>query len=618
MAGLHNKKSHKASDFRLAARLLRYLSPYKWKVVAALLLVVVNVPLAAAGPLLTKAAIDLFIFPDLSRAPTGYVLWVKQGASFFGWGGSRSQGLIFIGILFLLANLIQSAIQYLRTMLTEVVGQNAIHDLRQEIFAHLQEVSIQFHERNSLGRLMTRVTSDVDALFEVVNSGMVMIFSHAAMVIYSAAWMFRINWRLAFVSCAVLLLMVAFAAWFRVTARPAFRRFREQIGVINAFLQEHIAGMPVVQIFNREKWEMSRFESINHAHFQAAVAVMFRNALFYPIIEMMLSSGMALILWYGGGHVITRLISMGSLIAFVQFAQSFYDPVAEISSRYPLLQAALASAENIFELLNEPLAVSSPGKIVRLGAVRGKIEFRNVWFAYQDQDWILKDVSFSVEPGEKVAFVGRTGAGKTTIANLLLRFYEIQSGQILLDNVDIQQMDIEELRSSFSVVPQEIFLFPGDIASNIKLGNQSITDERVRAAAREVYADEFIVNLERGYQSEILEKGIGLSVGQKQLIGFARALAFDRPILILDEATSSIDAQTEIQIREAVQRTMTGRTALVIAHRLSTIQAMDRILVMHNGEIRESGDHKSLIALRGLYWTLYQLQFHSESSTCSA
>ena len=618
MADRRQQITRGASDWRLAARLLRYLYPYKWRVAAAFALIVVNVPLAAAGPLLTKAAIDLFILPDSSGEPSGYVLGVKHGADLLGLGGSRHQGLVFIAILFLLANLIQSAIQYLRTLITEVVGQNAVHDLRQEIFSHLQRVPIQFYDGNPVGRLMTRLTTDVDALFEVLNSGMITLFGHAIMVIYTVAWMFRINVPLALISCTALLLIIAFTSWFRAASRPAFRHLREWISALNAFLQEHLAGMHVVQIFNREKQEMARFESINRSHFQAAMSAMSRNAFFYPAIETLLSIGMALVLWYGGGHVMNRLISLGSLIAFMQFAQSFYDPIAEISSKYPMLQAAFASSENIFALLDEPAAAASPANPSAVGAVRGRIEFRNVWFAYQGEDWILKNVSFTVEPGEKVAFVGRTGAGKTTIASLLLRFYEIQSGQILLDDIDIRQLEIKELRSCFSVVPQDISLFPRDITSNIRLGNRFITEDEVRTAACAVHMDEFILKLEKGYQSEISESGLGLSVGQKQLIGFARALAFDRPILILDEATSSIDPQTEIHVREAAGKTMAAKTALVIAHRLSTIQAMNKILVMHDGEIRESGDHKTLLALRGLYWTLYQLQLHSDPGAVRA
>jgi ATP-binding cassette, subfamily B, multidrug efflux pump len=612
MTDRHPQSGQKTSDWRLTARLLRYLYPYKWRSATALGLIVVNVPLAAVGPLLTKAAIDLFILPDSSRELSHYVLWIKHGSDFLGLGGSRHQGLAFIAILFTLANLLQAVIQYWKTFITEMIGQSAVHDLRQEIFGHLQRVSIKFYDRNSIGSLMTRLTADVDALFEVLTSGAITLLGQAAAVVYTLIWMFLINARLAPVSCVALLLIIAFTTWFRTVSRPVFRRLRECISGLNAFWQEHLAGMHVVQIFTREKQEMRRFESINQNHYRAAISAVFRNAFYYPAIETLLATGMALVLWYGGGEVLHHLIGLGSLIAFLQFAQSFYDPVSEISSRYPLLQGAIASSENIFALLDEPAAFVPPENPVRMDVARGRIEFRNVWFAYEGEDWVLKNVSFTVEPGEKVAFVGRSGAGKTTITNLLLRFYEIQRGQILLDGTDIRQMEIEELRSNFSVVPQDVALFSRDVASNISLGNHFIHHEKVREAARAVYMDEFILKLEKGYASEISEGGAGLSVGQKQLIGFARALAFDRPILVLDEATSSLDPQTEIHVREAAARAMAGRTALVIAHRLSTIQAVNKILVMHDGTIRESGDHKTLLAQRGLYWMLHQLQFHSK------
>ncbi len=582
---------------------------------AALALVVANVPLAAAGPLLTKAAIDLYILPGSSAQASGYVLWLKHGAELAGLGRSRPQGIVFIAALFLLANFFQLAIQYWIMLITETIGQNVVHDLRQEIFSHLQKVPIQFYDRNPVGKLMTRLTTDVDAILNLFNYASIKLLGHAIMVLYTLAWMLRINMRLAVISCSILMLVLAFTTWFRLAGRPVLREQREWTSRLNAFWQEHLAGMHIVQFFTREKQEMARFEEINRAHCQSAITAVRRNAFYYPAVEDMLAIGTAGILWWGGGEVVHHLIGLGSLVAFIQFAQSFYEPIGEISLRYPLVLAALASSENVFALLDGPAASAPPGQPARLGPLQGRIEFRNVWFAYQGEDWVLKDVSFTVGPGEKAAFVGRTGAGKTTIASLLLRFYEIQRGAILLDGTDVRQLDLQELRSKFSVVPQDISLFPRSILSNIRLGNDLISQEKALEAARAAYMDEVILKLEKGYESEISENGLGLSVGEKQLIGFARALAFDRPVLILDEATSSLDPRTESHVREVARRAMANRTSLVIAHRLSTIQAMDKIIVMHDGMVRESGDHKTLLAQRGLYWMLYQLQFHDGPGT---
>lgn len=612
------KRLDRTHDLRLAARLFRYLHACKWSILAAAALTILNAPLATAGPLLTKAAIDLFLMPDLSRPLSGYVLWLKQGANFVGLGGSRHHGLIFIAILFLLANVAQSVAQSLQDMLTQNAGQKAIHDLRQEIFGHLQKVPIRLYDRTPVGQLMARLTADVDSLDEMFTGGIVPVAANAAVALYVVALMFQIDGFLALVSCGAFVGMIVLVARFRRTVSLVFQRLRQRAAAMNAFLQEHLAGMQVIQIFTREAEEMRRFERADREYWQQQVAETLRNALFHPAIEALMFVGIGLIICYGGGQVMGQAMGLGTLVAFVQLAQSFYDSVTDIGSRYHTLRGALVASERIFELLDEPMANAALGETAHLGVARGRIEFRNVWFAYEDEDWILRNVSFIVEPGETVALVGRTGAGKTTIANLLLRFYEIQRGQILLDGIDIRGVHPAELRAGFAMVPQDIFLFAGDITSNIRLGNRSIAETRVRAAARDVHLEEFIVRLENGYQSKVFEGGAGLSVGQKQLVGFARALALDRPILILDEATSSVDTHTESQIRDAIQQIMAGRTALVIAHRLSTIQSADRILVMHKGEIRESGDHKSLLARRGLYWMLHQIQFFHEPVAIAA
>jgi ATP-binding cassette subfamily B protein len=459
---------------------------------------------------------------------------------------------------------------------------------------------------------MTRLTTDVDALNEMFTAGVIVVFGDVAMIVYIAVWMFQVNWRLCLVSFAIIPLLAALTTWFRRGARSSFREVRVRIARINAFLQEHITGMPVVQLFNREEREMGKFEEINRAHRKANIDTIFYYAVFYPAVEIIGAIGIALIIWFGGGQVIKGVTTIGTLVAFIQLARSFYEPISDISEKYNILQSAMASSERIFKLLDEPVLIESPEGPKHIGRARGRIEFRNVWFAYKDEDWVLRDVSFVAEPGERVAFVGRTGAGKTSITNLLLRFYDIQRGQILLDGVDIREMDLQELRANFSIVLQDVFLFSGDIAANIRLGNKSITDEQVEYAAQQVHADTFIERLPARFGTEIRERGAGLSVGQKQLISFARALAFDPRVLILDEATSSIDTETELLIRDAVERLMEGRTSIVIAHRLSTIQSVDKIIVMHKGEIRESGNHQQLLAQRGLYWRLYQLQFYRE------
>jgi ATP-binding cassette subfamily B multidrug efflux pump len=602
----------KAYDSRLMRRLLRYLWPYKWYALTALVLTMGSAPLVLAGPPLTKAAIDLFLAPDPSKPVSGFALFLKHSAERFGFGASAYQGIVFISIVFFIANIAAFAVQYTQAIVMQAMGQYIMYDLRKQIFAHLQKLPVQFYDRNPVGRLMTRLTTDVDALNEMFTAGVIAIFGDVAMIFFIVIWMFLVNWKLALVSFAILPLLAALTTWFRLGARASFREVRVRIARINAFLQEHITGMPVVQLFNREEKEMRKFNEINQAHRKANIDTIFYYAVFYPAVEIVGAIGIALIIWYGGGQVIRGVATIGTLVAFIQLARAFYEPISDISEKYNILQSAMASSERIFKLLDEPVTIASADKPVRLGRARGSLEFRNVWFAYKDEDWILKDVSFTAEPGERVAFVGHTGAGKTTITNLLLRFYDVQRGQILLDGIDIRELDLEELRSNFSIVLQDVFLFSGDIATNIRLGNEAISDEQMRAAARDVHVDDFVSKLPEGYKAELRERGAGLSVGQKQLISFARALAFDPRVLILDEATSSIDTETELLIRDAVERLMEGRTSIVIAHRLSTIQSVDKIIVMHKGEIREVGNHQDLLAQHGLYWRLYQLQFYQE------
>jgi ATP-binding cassette subfamily B multidrug efflux pump len=589
-------------------RLLAYMSPYRRYVVFALILTMLGGPLVVAGPPLVKAAVDLYLLPDPAHAPEGYMLLIKQVADQSGLGGSPSSGLAFVALLLMLANFAAMLVLYAEAFLLQRMGQHIMHDLRNEIFAHLQRLPLQFYDRNPVGRLMTRLTSDVDALNELFSSVVVAFFGDMAMLLYIVFWMFLLDWRLALVSLVVLPPLIGVTIWFRLRSRTAFRNVRTQVARINTFLQERLSGMPVVQLFNREESELRTFKGINRDYRKANLDAIFYNAVFFPAVDIVVAAGIALIIWYGGGQVLQAAVTVGTVIAFLQMAEMLYEPIGDMSERYNLLQAGMAASERIFELLDEPVTMESPAKAVHAGEVRGQIEFRNVWFAYEDEDWVLKDVSFVVQPGESVAFVGHTGAGKTTITNLLLRFYDVQRGQVLLDGVDVRDLELSKLRSSFSVVSQDVFLFSEDIARNIRLGNESISDECVREAARQVNADSFISKLNDGYSTELHERGAGISVGQKQLISFARALAFDGSVLILDEATSSIDTETEFLIHDAVKRLMEGRTSLVVAHRLSTVQAVDKIIVLHKGEVRESGTHHELLQQRGLYWLLNQIQ----------
>ena len=591
-------------------RLLSYLWPYKHYVVIALALTMLGGLLVVAGPPLVKAAVDLYLVPDPSHAPAGYTLVVKQAADTLGFGGGPASGIAFISLLLLIANFTAMLVLYAEAFLLQRMGQHIMFDLRNEIFEHLQRLPVQYYDETPIGDLMARLTSDVEALNELFSSVVVAFFGDIAMLLYIVFWMFLLDWRLALVSLVVLPPLVGVTIWFRVRFRDAFRAVRRHVARISTFLQERLTGMSVIQLFNREENELREFKGINRDYRKANLDALFYNAVFFPAVDIIVAAGIALIIWYGGGQVLQGALTLGTVIAFLQMAEMLYEPIGDMSERYNLLQAALSASERIFELLDEPVAVTPMEQPATIERVQGKLEFRNVWFAYYEDEWVLKDVSFVVQPGESVAFVGYTGAGKTTITNLLLRFYEVQQGQILLDDVDIREIDLNKLRSSFSIVPQDVFLFSEDISANIRLGSVTIDDERVQEAARQVNADAFIKKLSDGYATELNERGAGISVGQKQLISFARALAFDPRILILDEATSSIDTETEGLIHDAVKKLMAGRTSLVIAHRLSTVQDVDKIIVLHKGEIRESGTHQELLRQRGLYWLLNQLSFY--------
>ena len=492
-------------------------------------------------------------------------------------------------------------------VLMNLMGQYIMYDLRKQIFTHLQRLDVQFFDRNPVGRLMTRVTTDVDALNEMFTAGFVAIFGDIFVLAGIVGVLFWMNWRMALVLFSITPAIILVSAWFRRGARVTYRQVRARIAAINAFLQEHISGMATVQLFNRADAEAAKFEKLNSRHRDANIDSIFYYAVFYPVIELIETVGVALIVWYGGGQVIRGTLSIGALIAFFTYSQRFYEPISDLSEKYNILQAAMAASERIFKLLDTPVRIEDRGKR-EVGELRS-IEFKNVCFAYNEPEWVLKNVSFRVERGERVAIVGHTGAGKTTVTALLLRFYEPQRGEILINGVDIAEYSLESLRALFAIVQQEFFLFTGSVEQNISLSDPDISAEAVRNAAVRVQADRFIARLPEQYAAEVRERGAGFSVGEKQLLSFARALAFNPPVLILDEATSSIDTETERLIQEAIQTLMEGRTSIVIAHRLSTIRSADTILVFHHGEIRERGTHDELMRANGLYRKLYEIQY---------
>jgi ATP-binding cassette, subfamily B, multidrug efflux pump len=592
-------------DTKAAGRLLRYLAPYKRLVFIALLLTIVVNLVRQIGPLLTKWSID-----DYIRPAAGGVIGIDHAFS----------GITLLAIIYLLSLVVTLGIGYFQDVLLNTIGQRVMYDLREQIFGKLQTVEVAFYDTHPVGRLVTRLTTDVDALNELFTSGLVEVLGDIVLIVGALGIMFYFNWKLALVSLLVLPLLAAATAWFRRGAREGFRQVRTKIARLNAFTQEHISGAQTVQLFNREKKAFQQFTEINAAHLEANLNTIFYYAVFYPLVNLISAIGIAAIVWYGGGQVIQNAITIGTLVAFLQYTQRLWQPIQDISDKFNIFQAAIVASERIFRLLDTPDKITSPAEPrLPLTGVRamGRIEFRNVWFAYKGEDWVLKDISFTVNPGESVALVGHTGSGKTTITNLLMRFYDVQRGEILLDGVDIRFWDLRMLRANFAVVLQDVFLFSGDITSNIRLGNKDIDDQRVEWAASEVRAHGFIERLDGSYQTTVRERGAGFSVGQKQLISFARALAFDPRILVLDEATSSIDTETEQLIQKAIERVMADRTSIIIAHRLSTIQRVDKIIVLHKGEIREMGDHQELLAQRGIYFKLYQLQYKEETRAMS-
>jgi len=574
----------KVYDARLMRRLLRYLAPYRWVAVIGVLMLLLLSLLQLAGPYLAKLAIDRYI-----------------GHSDF--AGLTRISLVFAGIL-----AAQFVLRVSQTYLVQWMGQNVMRDLRLEIFTHLQRLPLSFFDRNPVGRLMTRITTDVENLNELLSSGVVAIFGDVFTLVGIVVVMLWLNWRLALITFTVLPFLTVATFLFRRFVRQAYREIRLRIARINAYLQENITGMVIVQLFNREKRNFEHFRRLNYDYLEAYLRTIFYHAVFFPIVELLSAVALGLILWYGGLRVFSGTLTIGALVAFLQYAQRFFRPISDLSEKYNIMQSAMAASERIFKLLEEPEQPSFTPPVKHLEHCRGEIEFRNVWFAYHDEDWVLRDISFHVKPGERVAFVGATGSGKTSIMSLLTRLYEPQKGQILLDGIDIRHIPLDELRRAVGVVPQDVFLFSGSVAENIRLGNRDISEDVVRQVAQALNVDRFVERLPRGYDEEVRERGGILSTGQRQLLAFARALAYDPKVIILDEATSSVDTETERLVQEALEKLMVGRTCLIVAHRLSTVQTADRIIVIHKGKIREQGTHQELLALRGIYYRLYQLQ----------
>ncbi len=631
----------KAYDSRLMRRLLTYLRPYRWQVSIAIGAIILKSFADVLGPYLVKVAVDRYLAP-VKETRSGLWNWLSPSPLH----GIAQISCIYFGLL-----LFSFILEFLQTYYMQLTGQRVMFDLRSQIFRHLQRMHVAFFDKNPVGRLVTRVTTDVDALNEMFTSGVVSIFEDFFVLAGILGIMLCMNWKLALITFAVLPLIVVATKIFRDKVRDSYRRIRTAIARINSYLQEHVSGMVVLQLFNRERKAYSKFSEINRSHMDAFKDAILAYAIYYPAVDFFSAIAIACVIWFGGLDVMSGLsvksvaisfnphtlvsfnlvaaaASLGVLIAFTQYAMRFFRPIMDFSEKYNILQSAMAASERIFKLLDTPVDVVSPAVTKRPDGP-GRIEFDHVWFAYRDvpedtdssgngngvsaqPDWVLRDVSFAIEPGETVAVVGHTGAGKTTLISLLLRFYDVQKGAVRIDGVDVKEMDLADLRSRFGVVLQDPFLFSGTIGGNIRLGTQRIQDAHVQQAAEDVNLADFIRELPKGFDEEVRERGSTLSTGQKQLISFARALAHEPKILILDEATSSVDTETEFRVRDALARMVEGRTSLIIAHRLSTIQRADKIIVMHKGNVREMGTHQELLANRGIYYKLYQLQYKDQ------
>jgi ATP-binding cassette subfamily B protein len=578
----------KAYDARLMRRLLSYVKPYRKYVLFAILLNIIVSSLGPLRPYLTKIAIDDYI------------------------AKSNFNGLMLISLLLFLSLLFQATIQYFLTYATQYLGQKTLYDLRIELFSHVQRLALKFFDKTPIGRIVTRTTNDVESLGELFSSGIVMVFSDIFIILWILGFMFFLDIKLTLVTLSVLPILIYGTFLFRKKVREAYRNVRLHLARLNSYMQEHITGMNIVQIFRKEDDEANKFSSINFDHKEANIKSIFYYAIFYPSVELISSAAIALIIWYGGGEVIKETITIGTLFAFIQYTEMFFRPIRDLSEKYNILQTSMASSERIFNLLDNKTFINNPLNSIPLHNFNGHIEFKDVWFAYDNSNYVLKNINLEIKPGESVAIVGHTGAGKSTLINILTRFYDISKGTIYFDGIDVRQIDKRELRKYISIVLQDVYLFSGTIKSNITLNNENISIEKVKHSAELVGADKFIEKLPNKYDEEVKERGATLSVGQKQLISFARALAYDPKVLILDEATSSIDTETEKIIQEAIKKLLIGKTSIIIAHRLSTIQNVDKIVVLHKGEIKEIGKHHQLIAKKGIYYKLYQLQYKEQ------
>jgi ATP-binding cassette subfamily B protein len=648
----------KAYDGRLMRRLLTYLRLYKWHVVVALAAIILKSALDVLGPFLTKIAIDKY----LAKSPNSHS-WIGDRLSSTPLTGIAQIGGLYVGIL-----IFTFTLEFIQTYSMQWTGQQVMFDLRKEIFRHLQFMHVAFFDKNPVGRLVTRVTTDVDALNEMFTAGVVSIFEDVFVLAGIIVIMMEMNWKLALITFSVLPLIIYATLIFRDKVRDSYRRIRTAIARINSYLQESVSGMLVLQLFNREKRAYMKFSDINASHMEAFKDAILSYSVYYPVVEILSSIAVASIIWFGGSeilrhmsvssltvtfsktsppafHFVQNVMTIGVLVAFMQYAQRFFRPIQDLSEKYNILQSAMAAGERVFKLLDTQIEVTSAA-VTKRPQGPGRIEFDHVWFAYnipahsegatgvlarpeagvaagrartpvapqqiEEPDWVLRDVNFVLEPGETIAVVGHTGAGKTTLISLLMRFYDVQRGAIRIDGVDIKEMNLDDLRNRFGVVLQDPFLFSGTVGGNIRLGTARIQDSDVEQAAEDVNLADFIRTLPGGFEEEVRERGSTLSTGQKQLISFARALAHNPKILILDEATSSVDTETEFRVRDALNHMVEGRTALIIAHRLSTIQRADKIIVMHKGKVREMGSHQQLLAQRGIYYKLYQLQYKDQ------